>query len=147
MSDSDWGGVVTSLVTDMSDLFYFNGSADSHLESFFNSNDISTWDTSKVTTFHGMFQHKNSPINSYGFDENLSYWDTSSARDMSYMFFTADNFNQNIGGWDTSNVENMDHMFFKARTFNNGSASGVSTNTLNWDTSNVINMESMFGRY
>ena len=144
LSDSDWGGVVTSLVTDMSDLFYFNGSADSHLENFFNSNDISTWDTSKVTTFHGMFQHKNSPINSYGFDENLSYWDTSSARDMSYMFFSADNFNQNIGGWDTSNVENMDHMFFKARTFNNGSASGVSTNTLNWDTSNVTNMESMF---
>ena len=143
LNDADWGGVVTSLVTDMSDLFYGNGPNDrSNLTTFFNANDITSWDTSNVTNFHGMFEMENDQYMS--FNQNISNWDTSSAQDMSYMFFNQSTFNQNIGNWDTSGVTSMSRMFSGADAFNNGTAPGLSTNTMNWDTSNVTDMNRMF---
>ena len=104
LNDSDWGGVVTTLVTDMSDLFYGNGPYDvPNKNNFFNTNDITSWDTSNVTNFHGMFEAEN---HTGSFNQNISYWNTSSATDMSGMFT-----NQDIGSWDTSNVTNMSWMF------------------------------------
>ncbi|MGB1448776.1 MAG: BspA family leucine-rich repeat surface protein, partial [Flavobacteriaceae bacterium] len=130
LNDSDWGGVVTTLVTDMSDLFYGNGVIEgNNLHNFFNSNDITSWDTSNVTNFHGMLQLENVDGS---FNQNISHWDTSSATDMSHMFWNQKVFNQDIGSWDTSNVTNMRYMFNHANAFNNGAAAGVSSNTLNW---------------
>lgn len=65
---SDWD---TSLVTDMSSVFYSKPS--------FNQ-DISRWDVSSVTTFENMFKY------SSAFNQDLSCWDISSMTNGRHMF-------------------------------------------------------------
>ena len=89
----------TSLITDMSSLFYG--------ESTFNG-DISDWDVSSVTSMDWMF---------YGasvFNQDISDWDVSSVTNMSAMFSYADSFSQDISSWDVSSVTNMYGMFYDA---------------------------------
>ena len=117
----DLTNVVTSKVTDMSDLFSSNFS--------FNQN-ISNWDTSNVTKMNNMFYGASS------FNQDLSNWDTSNVTDMRFMFGSAEMFNKNITNWDTSKVTNMESMFNNASVFNQDIG--------NWNTSSVINMSSMF---
>ncbi|MAZ93997.1 MAG: hypothetical protein CMF58_06205, partial [Lentimicrobiaceae bacterium] len=80
--------VITSLVTDMSDLFKNNTT--------FNQ-DISTWDVSNVTDMGYMF------FNATAFNQDISSWDVSSVTDMSGMFAST-SFNQDLSSWDVSNV-------------------------------------------
>ena len=102
----DWDTIVTSLVTDMSSstLTFPNRGT-------FNE-DISSWDTSNVTSMIGTFW------NAGTFNQDIGDWDTSSVTDMQKMFEAADDFNQDIGGWDVSNVTNMRLMFTQADDFN-----------------------------
>ena len=82
----------TSLITDMSNLFYG--------ESTFNG-DISDWDVSSVTSMDWMF---------YGasvFNQDISDWDVSNVTTMYRMFAKTDSFNQDIGVWDVSSVTSM----------------------------------------
>ncbi|MEC8672007.1 MAG: BspA family leucine-rich repeat surface protein, partial [Candidatus Thermoplasmatota archaeon] len=135
----------TSLITDMSELFYDQWS--------FNY-DISEWDTSSVTNMSLMFHYAED------FNQDISNWDVSSVNDMSYMFEIARSFNQDISNWnvssvttmkgmfaytdfnhdisdwDVSNVVDMRSMFFSADNFNQDIS--------DWDVSNVVDMESMF---
>jgi gliding motility-associated-like protein len=120
-SDTDWNRVVTSLVTDMSNLF--------EDQNTFNQN-ISSWDTSNVTNMEYMFYTAES------FNQDISSWDTSLVTDMRSMFSKALVFNQNIGQWDISNVTNMESTFYRARAFNQNIGS--------WDTSSITNMKGMF---
>ena len=92
--------------------------------------DISNWDTSKVTNMYGMF------FNATAFNQDISSWDTSNVTDMKLMFSYASAFNQDIGNWDTLKVTNMYGMFSYATTFNQ--------NISNWKTSNVTDMSFMF---
>ena len=71
----------TSLVTDMSSLFYYKHT--------FND-DISDWDVSSVTDMSDMFYNANN------FNGDISDWDVSSVTDMSYMFSVATSFKQAI---------------------------------------------------
>lgn len=93
------GEIDTSEVTDMSFLFayvnayvYSKRFAQQHniiLE--FKRKDfsgIAGWDTSRVTTFEGMFYMADN------FNEDINKWDTSSVTDMSGMFGGASSFNQ-----------------------------------------------------
>ena len=120
--------VCTSMVTDMSQLFY--GSTN------FNE-DIGSWDVSKVTTMEGMFWN---PIGIGGFttpnpfNQDISYWDVSNVTDMNRMF-AGTLFNQDISNWDVSGVTTMVAMF---------SISIFDQPIGNWDVSSVVDMKVMF---
>ena len=118
--EEDVTNVVTSLITDMSELFSLN-------KSFFNQ-DISTWDVSNVTDMSDMF--------GFGFNQDISTWDVGNVTDMSQMFAESEDFNQDISSWDVSKVTDMDQMFFGASVFNQD----IGT----WNVSNVNSMREMF---
>ena len=111
----------TSLITDMSSLFYD--------KTTFNE-DISEWDVSNVSDMSRMFN------NAESFNQDISEWDVSSVTDMHNMYDSAYNFNQDISGWDVSSVSDMNNMFYYAESFNQD-ISG-------WDVSNVTNFYAMF---
>ena len=113
--------VVTTRVTDMSDLFRTNTS--------FNQ-DIGSWDTSSVTNMEAMF------YGATAFNQDIGSWDTSSVRNMLGVFALAAVFNQDIGSWVTSSVTDMSYMFYEATAFNQDIGS--------WVTSSVTDMSNMF---
>ena len=149
----DVSKVVTSLITDMSDIFNpgriykITQATYKNFQTF--NQDISSWDTSNVTTMNSMFAGAES------FNQDIGSWDTSNVTNMSNMFGTTrlnedpDNpifpgffyqpsaraFNQDIGSWDTSNVTDMSGMFSNATSFNQDIGS--------WNTSNVTRMRRM----
>ena len=154
--------VCTSLMTDMSGLFFG--------EEAFNQ-DISNWDVSNVNDMNFMFK------NAVSFNQPIGVWDVSNVTRMGSMFYGANtfnqpietwevskvnsmeamfschiyayrgeglrlrstaqpNFNQNIGSWNVSNVEDMGLMFANASSFNQDLSS--------WNVSNVTSMGGMF---
>ena len=60
--------------------------------------DISNWDTSKVTTMYGMFQQATN------FNKDLSNWNTGRVEVMDNMFLQATNFNGDINNWNIQNL-------------------------------------------
>lgn len=92
----------------------------------FNLNDI---DTSRITNMSSLFS---------GFNQNvdISCWDVSNVRDMTYMFYNCTNFNCDLSRWDVSNVTNMTSMFHNCYSFN--------SDLSKWNTGNVTCMISMF---
>jgi len=117
-------------MTNMSDLFFNAGT--------FNQ-DISSWDTSRVTNMYRMLTNTTT-FNNDG-SPNIGYWDTSMVTNMNSMFIGSFGFNQNIGSWNTSKVIVMNAMFMFATAFNNGGSSDIGK----WNTAKVENMTSMFG--
>lgn len=93
----------TSLVTDMSKLFYN--------KTTFNR-PIGKWNTRAVTDMSYMFYEAEF------FNQYINSWDTSNVKNMSHMFFNAHRFNRSLDKWKTSNVTNMSHMFCRALSFN-----------------------------
>lgn len=67
---------------------------------------------------------------------DLNWIDVSNVKDMSYLFFNAQNMNYDISKWDVSNVVNMKAMFYGCEHFN--------CDISNWDVSNVKDMCYMF---
>jgi len=121
--------IVTTLMTDMSSMFNFEG-VEWSLKFVFN-HPIDSWDTSNVTNMSSMF------YSSRAFNQPLSSWDTSKVTNMSNMFNNAVAFNQPLNSWNTANVTDMQQMFNSASAFNQ---------PLNlWDTSKVTTMYTMFG--
>ena len=102
-SDYSYSNLITTKVTDMSELF-------KNVITF--NQDIGSWDTSSVTDMSWMFNE------AFAFNQDIGSWDTSNVTNMYAMFARAHAFNQDIGSWDTSKVENMVFMFYEARVFN-----------------------------
>ena len=107
--------------------------------------DLNFIDTSKITDMSYLFASPFPPLFSsdyfsgYGFDNfngNISKWDVSNVKDMSYMFLDNFEFNQPLNDWDVSHVTNMYCMFGDAESFNQPLDQ--------WDVSNVTEMENMF---
>ena len=115
--------VVTSFVTNMSNLY------------FRSNQDISHWDVISVTNMDNLFNQ------TYDFNQDIGSWDVSNVTDMGGMFSPSleipTSFNQDIGSWDVSKVTNMANMFNYAESFNQDIGS--------WNVSNVTDMTSMFG--
>lgn len=102
------------------------------------------WDTSRVTSFEGVFR------NTDNFNSPIYNWDTSNATDMSYMFFSNNSFNQDISSslqthpgtganyiaWDTKKVTTFNQMFISALAFNKS--------IQNWNTISGSNFNQMF---
>ena len=68
-------------------------------------------------------------VEKYG---EISTWDVSNVRDMSFMFDEATSFNQPLNKWNVSKVTRMWRMFAHASSFNQP--------LNNWDVSNVTDM-------
>ena len=120
VSPVPFNNIVTTLMTDMSNIFFNNAT--------FNQLIVS-WDTSNVTNMSLIF------AGDYAFNQPLAPWNTSKVTNMSSMF-EATPFNQYIGAWNTSNVTDMSNMFNNTTAFNQTLSS--------WNTSNVTDMYYMF---
>jgi surface protein len=127
-----YGGIAnwcTGGVEDMSELFYADGAYCGANSSRFNE-DLSRWNTSRVTDMEKMFREASS------FNGDVSSWDTSSVETMYMMFYVASSFNSDVSAWDVSSVVNMGYAFYYTLSFN----SDVSS----WDVSRVTSMNYMF---
>ena len=92
--------------------------------------DLNFIDTSKITDMCELFEYVE-----HNFD--VSNWDTSNVKNMSYMFYRCYKFTgKGLENWDISNVTNMFGMFCGCTNFN--------CDLSNWDVSNVINMYALF---
>ena len=109
------------MVTNMNGTFYGTTGADP---------DVSSWDTSKVTSTRDMFRGATSA------NPDVSNWDTSSVTDMRSMFHDATSADPDVSGWNTSSVALMSDMF--------RNATSADPDVSGWDVSNVTSMSNMF---
>ncbi len=114
----DWSKLCTSLVNDMSKLFY----------NFDIYGCFENWDVSKVVNMNEMF-YEAYFSDEYDCPNDIGkYWNPKSVKYMSRMF-SKSSFYQPIGNWDVRSVENMNGMFDGALGFNQ--------NISNWCVPNI----------
>ena len=76
-----------------------------------NNADLNDINTSKINDMSNVFL-------GLEFDGDISKWDVSNVKDMSYMFSECCNFNCDLSNWNVSHVKNMSGMFYKCTKFN-----------------------------
>ena len=97
--DINLGDIDTSLITDMSKLFYKSKRKD--------FKGIENWDVSNITNMYAMFKHSK-------FNRDISNWNVSKVKYMDYMFEDTP-FNKDISDWDVRNVESIYGMFLDSK--------------------------------
>ncbi|MBR2997677.1 MAG: BspA family leucine-rich repeat surface protein [Bacilli bacterium] len=131
-----------SKITSLSNTFCTAGLS---VTSSFTISNISSWDTSNITSMNSLFYNAGRYAISWNVG-TLTNWNTGNVTDMTKMFgfaaYTATSLNiGNLNNWDVSNVTNMTQMFmyigYSATTWNIGNLSG-------WNTSKVKSMPSLF---
>ena len=91
--------------------------------------DLNFIDTSKITNMSNLFANCE-------YDIDVSNWDVSNVKDMSYMFQFCNDLNCDLSSWDVSNVTNMRDMFDECER--------LECDLSNWNVSNVLDMRGMF---
>jgi len=94
------GGDASVTTINMGSMFLRNG--------YFNQ-DISMWNTSKVTNMANMFYNDQAPVST--FNQPIGSWNVGNVTNMSAMFQGAFAFNESLENWDVSSVTNMSSMF------------------------------------
>jgi len=79
------------------------------LQSF--NQDISKWNTSKVTNMQDMFNDASE------FNQDISKWDTSNVKSMQTMFYHATSFNQDISKWDIKSDTSLNDFLYGDTNF------------------------------
>jgi len=103
----------------------------------FNGN-ISTWDTSNVTTFTDGVT--STFRNCTSFNSDISGWSFASTTDLSNFLSGCQSFNQDVSNWDMSTITDAGGLFNDCFDFDNGGSDGIN----NWDVSNIQIMGGMF---
>jgi surface protein len=120
-----------------------------------NFGDITTWNTSQVTSMRELLKGRSD------FNDSVGNWDVSNVTDMFCMFCGAASFNQSLGSWNVSKVTNVYGMFSWASSFNQplnswdvrsvtqmgymfSSASSFNQPLHSWDVKSVTSMAGMF---
>ena len=98
--------------------------------------DLSRWNTKNALTMKLLFAGVYNNHTQSHFNQDLSAWDFSGVKDMSYMFFANDSFNQDVSAWDTSSVTTMAGMFMLNTSFNQSVS--------DWDVTSVRTVDGMF---
>lgn len=126
------------------------------------SHDLSSWNTSAVTTMASCFEDwsgsnntlmsawDTSGVNFFnrcfyssilrGQNPDIGNWNTSSAKTFRQMFWRRNNFNRDLSLWNTSLVEDMFEMFRFASAFGPGQAGTVA----GWSIASLLNAGDMF---
>ena len=92
--------------------------------------DLNFIDTSKITDMCELFEYVEH-------DFNISKWDTSNVKNMSYMFYRCYKFTgKGLENWNVSNVIDMSYMFCDCENFN--------CDLSKWNVSNVTDMSNLF---
>lgn len=103
-TDKDLSKAVTTLVTDMKELFKGNTT--------FNTT-ISSWDVGSVTTMEGMFEGASS------FNKDISNWETNNVKNMNKMFDGASSYDQDMSKWCVTNLSTEPTNFSRNSGANN----------------------------
>jgi len=113
-------------VSNVTNLFFF-----SFLNSNFQGNGLSTWNTSSLANFNGAFYNNSSLI------ADLSGWNFTAATNVAQMFQSCSSFNPNVSTWTFTSLTNFNSMF-------NGCSSFTGVGIENWDVSGVSTFAGLF---
>jgi surface protein len=99
ISDPTYGPTIgswnISLLTDLSNVFNAN---DRNPSAMYFNEDLSGWDTSRVTTMENLF------LDARTFNGDVSTWQTGNVQNMHETFGRAVSFNGDVSNWDVSKV-------------------------------------------
>ena len=98
--------------------------------------DLNCIDVSEIDDMYDVFHKVNLKVTVRDID--ISEWDVSNVKDMSFMFDYCTEFNADLSNWNVSNVEGASYMFNYCYEFN--------SDITKWKFNNLKHTEAMFNK-